>query len=766
MPPLAFPHPRTIPRHPLPRHPRRLTPGAARLLPPLLLLLLPSLAWAQLGPNLRPPGLPADHPIDQAKVTSGEGPTDGGAWLLMGEWELNADDVVFSASKKRQLLAEAPSTIHVITDRQIERHGWRTLSEILRQVPGVQTRTWLAQYQSLMIRGLLGTEVNNTRILWLQNGVPINDIRDGGIWLDETFPVELIKRVEVVLGPGSSLYGAGAFQGVVNIFTKDPRDVPEFGEYRLGFGSSGTLKSSALGAVNLGELGLLLFASANTTQGPGLISDYRLRQEERLAGATAVRNGDSPIDPTYDPGRVPFNSGRDWQHLYLKGVYKGLRASVGFSNIQAGFDGAEFFPATRYKFNRQELSSEVVFEGPLSNSISVLGLLSYRFYRNDYTDYFDLDLETVVKIQAYDDVLTDPRYPSRLDEKVTYVTDQHKLFSIAQMQWRLFTTNELIVGLGGRFEAIAAPEFQSDKVNQSFINGSVFLQDEQRLFDNNLILTAGIRLDTHREFGPQLSFRAAGLVKWSRWLVQRLSYGTAFKEPAMSQLYIDHFNAKGNPDLDAETLHNVELSTVIRPFERVTLRLDAFATWMDNLILNEFDARLGVPYLGIDGKFVSFQENAARILGFEVSTRAELFEGLSLFAHYNFLDSRTRRCPTCDFQRLDYDAMHRAGLGLTWLTNDLVGSIALYYIGETTDTEPSLPGEEVSDSTQEAVPHYLLIQPNLRVRLPGNLGAMVQASYAISEGMTQAPSAYHYYEMAGVPVPRLSFLASLIYPYQ
>src|SRR5690606_23632851 len=112
-------------------------------------------AWAQLGPDLRPPGLDpgddlANPTFDEEVVT--DGPSEEPSTSVAAEWELNADTVVFSAASKRQLIAEAPSTVHVLTDVQMERYGWRSLADALRTVPGVQTRTWLAQYQSVMIR--------------------------------------------------------------------------------------------------------------------------------------------------------------------------------------------------------------------------------------------------------------------------------------------------------------------------------------------------------------------------------------------------------------------------------------------------------------------------------------------------------------------------------------------------------------------------------------------------------------------------------------
>ena len=74
-------------------------------------------ASGQIGPDLRPPGLEDGHPIN-AYSMNGKRDTS----LMRQEWDLNASDVVFSAAKKRQLISEAPSTIHVITNKDIAAH--------------------------------------------------------------------------------------------------------------------------------------------------------------------------------------------------------------------------------------------------------------------------------------------------------------------------------------------------------------------------------------------------------------------------------------------------------------------------------------------------------------------------------------------------------------------------------------------------------------------------------------------------------------------
>ena len=99
-------------------------------------------AQAQIGPDLRPPGLDPDFPL-----THYSSDLKHASDQLRQGWDLNASDIVFSAAKKRQLISEAPSTIHIITDRDIAIHGWRSIAEVLRHVAGVQTLTTQSQFQ-------------------------------------------------------------------------------------------------------------------------------------------------------------------------------------------------------------------------------------------------------------------------------------------------------------------------------------------------------------------------------------------------------------------------------------------------------------------------------------------------------------------------------------------------------------------------------------------------------------------------------------------
>ena len=758
-------------------------------------------AFAQIGPDLRPPGLEPEHPVDSYSMT-GKKLTSA----LWQGWDLNASDVVFSAAKKRQLISEAPSTIHVITDRDIAAHGWRSLAEILRHVPGVQTLTTKSQFQSVMIRGLVGTEDNNSRILWLQNGVPMNDVRDSGIWLDETYPVEMIKRIEVVLGPGSALYGSGAFQGVVNIFTKDPNDISPYGEYRLVMQNNLTFKASGIAAYEADNhaWGILGHVSANTTQGPGLIADDAYVNYAMDEAVNATSN-DFHVTPRFRYADLDSDSAKYWYNINLKFHFQDFKWSLGFSDIYASDDGSEFQsnvayqqPSQNYidfnvgsemdksvlsrkhaKFYRREFYNDFIYETMLVPELSMLAVLSYRFgqYQN-ITDY-------ISSKSINENVVSD-------NEKDTNMqTFQHKLYALAQFDWQIYESNSLVAGLVMEYQYIQADDFingnqllTSDKfVISSPINAqklahltpSIFIQDEQKFWDDRIILTAGARFDAYRvylsdEYKPDYapSWRFAFLAKWTDWMNMRLSYGYSFKEPSLYQLYISSENYVGNARLEPETLHNIELSFLFTPIYSMKIRAGGFLTFMENLIIMQYDKDIVTPS-GNHGAYTPKQESSsATIGGFELSFDWAINNFWTLYSSYNFLYSSRDYEVTLADQLEDTvnnhfvpdDAMHRAKLGATYVTDSLVADLAWFMVG----------GSPKSVSYMKRpywqTPFYAIFQPQVTIALPSNFGLSIGGSYAFSKGMTKSPTYRYYYEKEGVPVPRYSVSLSLQYPFR
>lgn len=170
---------------------------------------------------------------------------------------------VFSASLFHEPLLTAPGSITVVTEKQIRERGYRHLGELLSDLPGVDINHYAdgITLDILSFRGIAG----NNKILLLQDGVRINSPSGEPIPLSNNFPLYHVKQVEIIYGPGSALYGADAFSGVINLITHNYHDenyaemLVETGEYgyrngyfklqhqldnELGFSLGGHVQSS------------------------------------------------------------------------------------------------------------------------------------------------------------------------------------------------------------------------------------------------------------------------------------------------------------------------------------------------------------------------------------------------------------------------------------------------------------------------------------------------------------------------------------------
>src|ERR1700730_8483152 len=137
-------------------------------------------------------------------------------------------DSVYGASGFKQKVTEAPASVTIITSEEIQKFGYRTLADILRNVRGFYV-TYDRNYSYLGVRGYGPSGDYNSRIAVLIDGRRLNDNIFDAALIGTEFPidVDLIDRVEVIRGPNSSLYVASAFLGVIDIVTKQGKDVPK-----------------------------------------------------------------------------------------------------------------------------------------------------------------------------------------------------------------------------------------------------------------------------------------------------------------------------------------------------------------------------------------------------------------------------------------------------------------------------------------------------------------------------------------------------------
>jgi outer membrane receptor for ferrienterochelin and colicins len=131
--------------------------------------------------------------------------------------------IISSVSKRNEDMRLAPATTAVITAEEILQRGYTDLIDVLKDLPGFDISVYYGQlYANVYQRGL---RTNNTdKTLLLVDGVEENDLWSNFADISQQYPVTNIKRIEVIYGPASTMYGPTAFSGVINIITKEPAD--------------------------------------------------------------------------------------------------------------------------------------------------------------------------------------------------------------------------------------------------------------------------------------------------------------------------------------------------------------------------------------------------------------------------------------------------------------------------------------------------------------------------------------------------------------
>jgi iron complex outermembrane receptor protein len=189
------------------------------------LLCAAALAIAALGqPTAEAQGVAADD----APAVAGSGPAQPPSKTkslvdLDLDQLMNVQVNVTSVSKKEEDSFQAPAAIFVLTAEDIRRGGFNSLPEALRMVPGLYVARGNADSWTIAARGFAFP--NNDKLLVLIDGRNLSDPFFGGIFWDvQDFPLEDVERIEVIRGPGGTLWGDNAVNGVINIVTKKAAD--------------------------------------------------------------------------------------------------------------------------------------------------------------------------------------------------------------------------------------------------------------------------------------------------------------------------------------------------------------------------------------------------------------------------------------------------------------------------------------------------------------------------------------------------------------
>lgn len=440
--------------------------------------------------------------------------------------------VVYGASKHEQKVTEAPSSISVINADQIKKFGYRTLADALRSVRGLYTR-YDRNYGYLGVRGMNRPGDWGGRILLLLDGHRMNDpITDGaGILTDFILDIDLVDRIEVIRGPGSSLYGNNAFFAVINVVSRRGRDLQGL-EIMGRTASYGTYEGrTSYGKRFDNGLEMLLSGSYLDSGGHRQLSFDNLLDHTQL---TALKlDGDSDY------------------RLYGSLAYGDFSIQTAYNHREKAIPTATqgtIFNDRRTRTIDDRLIAELNYHHKFANELETKARLYYDWSRNNgYYPYASVDDNgSGINILNKDNLVAS-WWGSEL-----------------QISKRLFDKH--LLTLGGEYRGKFDVTVQNFDIEPRFLNAnthgspqfySFYGQDEYTLLPN-LTINAGFRYDHFSTFGDTFNPRAA--VIYSPWekTILKLLYGTAFRAPNVYETNYSNPTFKTNPHIQPEKIHSYE----------------------------------------------------------------------------------------------------------------------------------------------------------------------------------------------------------------
>ncbi len=484
------------------------------------------------------------------------------------------EEMVTVASRYAQTARQAPSIVTVLTDREIRERGFLTISDMLSSLPGVYI-TMAPEGRSLaFFRGVVAPD--NNKFLLLVDGVPWYDGVYTHAWIDEYIPLENVRQVEIIKGPGSAIYGTNAFSGVINVVTYSADDLG--GVFIRATGGSQARHSAAFvmgdhvstsRGRELGVAGTVRFLG---TDGDGL--EITPRGQHNIHGLQPRRAMNASMRIQTDQLELSL-AAVDYRHTYYTqpqdDVLDVLLQSMDAFNLSYR---DQFFNA-RYKVE-------------LSRNLSLTPYLYLQHYDDPGSYAWFSDPELVTDEETSEQSV---EWRATLVETFKETT---RSGSGVEIQARPGVGHVLVGGLGLEYNKTLALEdlqyadltgqpesagFSLDSSKDTTWDAFAYVQETFTAL-YWLELTAGARFDMHSTAGPQLSPRAGVLLVPASSTVVKLLYGSAFRAPTVREAYVlteqdgDGANmwTAGNPGLEHERINTFEAEVLSSPWRVLDLR--------------------------------------------------------------------------------------------------------------------------------------------------------------------------------------------------
>lgn len=585
-------------------------------------------------------------------------------------------DLITTATKHVQPLREAPAIATVITADEIRNMGARDIIDVLRTVPGIGVTKGYYGKEEIEVRGI--KTVNSEKVKLLIDGHSVNDNLSGGaIFGFDSLSVDNVKRIEIVRGPGSALYGSNAFSAVINVVTKDGKDIDGV-IVSGGGGSFDTGKANLQAGKMINDFDVAVSLDYLHTLGP------RLKIDKDVLG----RSGDTKdFEDRLDAGLTiaykdfAFNSKLMTRQ---RGAYVGVQYAVTEGNqvdVQQYFGELSY----RHSFNENvklltkayidemdwKAHWEILPKGTGPFFAGMIGVPSMK----ERTLGAELQLDCSL---LSNNILTF----GAMDEK----RDQFHVGYAANYDPRDFTP--LPSGLVQDVASLA--NWNQEKTRDIW---AAYIQDVWDITDK-VALTVGLRHDHYSDFGESTNPRAAIVWKFLKGWDLKLLYGEAFRAPSFEELYnMNNPAVLGNNKLTPERMKTYEASLGYTNNSNTKARISYFN--------NTFDDKIQLISQSTPGTFMFENTGGAKVYGIEAEVKQEFAKDTYFYANYTYQEPKDKdtdkRLPDVPIQKGNIGA----NIGLT------------KYLNANSNIFISVERPRAEGDTRNAVPAYALVDLTL-----------------------------------------------------
>jgi iron complex outermembrane receptor protein len=554
---------------------------------------------------------------------------------------------VVSVSKTSEKLMDAPAAVYVLSNEDIMRSGATSVPEALRLVPGVQVARVNASVWAVSVRGFNGTLDN--KLLVLLDGREIYDPLFSGVYWDiQDVMLEDVDRIEVIRGPGASLWGANAVNGVINIITKKAQD------------TQGNLVSLSAGNQER--------AIAEERFG-GKLGDSGYY---RIYGKYFNRDSEKTITG------MDANDGQTMGHGGFRADWKNETSGRDDFTVEGDAyhsDASQYRKMPIFNTSTTLLTEEDLF----AHGGNILG----RWNRKLSSDS-NFTVQSYVDYTARDQILIG-------DRRVTYDIDaQYELPSLGR--------HKIITGLGYRYsdDELSGTQFVTfTNFGENTRRYSSFIQDKITLMPKSWFLTLGSKFEhndyTGFEFEPDARLQWSIDDKQMAWA----SASRAVRTPSRLEedLHIVQAAAPGvsldtlgNPNLNSEKLLDYEIGYRRQITSAASLDLATFYSDYHGLSTFVFDGfAAGTNPARLIFAFIPTNATAAETYGGEATADWRVSDKWKLSASYSLLnmnlfgDDHVVALGAEDAE--NQSPHHMANLRSQWdVTKDVSWDTMLYYV--------------------------------------------------------------------------------------